>query len=196
VTQVHWLLPFGEGRLFGAGMPAFARWLVSGWEITDIFTASSGDFLTASYTGYDSTGTGITGGRPDLIGDPKLANPTRDLWFNPAAFAVPGASPTTPLVAPGSAPIGRFGTSGVGIFNGPGWWQSDMGLIRQVPVREGLKANLFVFATNVFNHINPGNPGTSITTAQTVGKILSIRGDGNTSGIGPRVLTLGLRVEF
>jgi hypothetical protein len=196
VTQVHWLVPFGEGRPYGSGMPTIAKWLLSGWEITDIFTISSGDFLTPSYAGYDSTGTSITGGRPDLIGDPKISNPTRDRWFNPAAFSVPGANPATPLVPPSSTPIGRFGNAGVGIFTGPGSWQNDVGLIRQFPIYERLKFNLFVFGTNIFNHINPANPNTAITTTQSVGRILSIRGDGNTSGIGPRQLTLGLRIEF
>ncbi|HET8546969.1 MAG TPA: hypothetical protein VFL57_03155 [Bryobacteraceae bacterium] len=74
--------------------------------------------------------------------------------------------------------------------------ENDIGLVRQFPIYERLRLNLFVFGTNVFNHINPANPNTSITTITTVGKILGIRGDGNTSGIGPRQLTLGLRAEF
>jgi hypothetical protein len=158
-------------------------------------TISSGNFLTASYSGYDATGTSINGGRPDLIGNPAIDNPTRDRWFNAGAFMIPGADPATPLVAP-RAPIGRLGNAGAGIFTGPGFWQSDVGLVRQFPIYERLKANLFIFGTNVFNHINPGNPGTSITTATTVARITGIRGDANTSGIGPRQITLGLRVEF
>jgi hypothetical protein len=194
VTQLRWLVPFGEGRRYNVSF-APAKWLVSGWEMTGIVTISSGDFLTPSYSGYDATGTSITSGRPDLIGNPEIDNATRDRWFNAGAFMIPGADPSAPLVAP-RAPIGRFGNAGVGIFNGPGWWQSDIGLVRQFPIYEQLKANLFVFGTNVFNHINPGTPGTSITTATTVGRITGIRGDDNTSGIGPRQITLGVRVEF
>jgi hypothetical protein len=195
VTQLRWLVPFGEGRRYGAGMPSVPKWLLSGWEISSILTIATGDFLTPSYAGYDSTGTSITGGRPDLIGDPKLANPTRDRWFNAAAFSIPGANPATPLVPPGD-PIGRFGTAGTGILNGPGWWQNDMGLVRQFPVSERLRLNLFVFGTNVFNHVNPANPSTDITTTASVGRILAIRGDANTSGLGQRQLKLGLRLEF
>jgi hypothetical protein len=195
VSQVHWQVPVGKGRKYGSSLPAAAKWILGGWEMTDILTISSGDFLTPSYSGYDATGLNITGGRPDVIGDPNISNRSRDLWFNPGAFAIPGARPGAPLVAP-TSPIGRFGNAGVGIFTGPSWWQNDYGLVRQFPIYERLRINFFSLATNVFNHINNANPSTTITTVQTAGKILGIRGDGNTSGIGPRQIQLGIRLEF
>src|ERR1700716_3983959 len=71
--------------------------------------------------------------------------------FNAAAFAYPGASASSPLTPP-TGPIGRYGTAGVGIITGPGTWQEDLGLRKEIPIFERLKANLFVLATNVFNH--------------------------------------------
>lgn len=119
-----------------------AKWTLGGWEMTDILTVSSGDFLTPSYAAYDATGLNITSGRPDLIGDPSIGNPSRDLWFNPGAFAIPGAKPGTPLVAP-TSPIGRFGNAGAGIFTGPRWWQNDYGVVLQFPIHERLRINFF-----------------------------------------------------
>ena len=63
-------------------------------------------------------------------------------------------------------------------------------------VRERVKLNLFFFGTNIFNHPNPANPVTDISTPTTVGRILGIQTDGNASGIGMRQVTLGARLEF
>ncbi len=195
VSQLHWVVPVGQGRRYGSRWPAALRWILGGWETTDIFTASSGDHLTPSYSGYDASGLGIFSGRPDVIGNPSVSHPSISLWFNPSAFSIPGAAPDSPLKAP-PAPIGRFGNAGVGILTGPGWWQNDWGLVKQMPLRERLRLNLFVLATNVFNHINPTNPNLAITSPQLVGKIFNARFDNNTSGIGPRVVQLGLRIDF
>jgi len=40
VTQLRWLVPFGEGRPYGANTPAVAKWILGGWEITQILTLS------------------------------------------------------------------------------------------------------------------------------------------------------------
>jgi hypothetical protein len=99
-------------------------------------------------------------------------------------------------VAP-PAPIGRFGSAVAGILEGPGLWQLDFGLVKGIPIiREKLKANLFFFGTNIFNHPNLGNPNLDITAPVTAGHILGIQSDGNASGIGMRLITLGLRLEF
>jgi hypothetical protein len=214
VTTLTWLVPVGPGRRYGSNWRGPLKWVLGDWQTGNILTAASGDFLTPSYSGYDASGLAITSGRPDQIGDWHVSNPTMAQWFNPAAFAIPGAAPGTPLKAP-AAPIGRFGTAGLGILTGPGWWQDDWSLTKKVPITERVSLHLFLFATNVFNHINPADPNLGITVPQTVGQIQSIRSDiGNGfgggsaagsvvtvaessgSGIGPRAFQLGARIEF
>ena len=195
VTVIRFPVPVGHERKFFSTLPPVANAIFGGWNFTSIFTVRSGDHLTPTYSGYDSTGTGILSGRPDLVGNPNLSQPSVSQWFNPAAFTFPGASMATPLTPP-SGPIGRFGTAGIGIVTGPGVWQEDLGLTKQFPIFERLKANLFVLATNVFNHPNLGNPTVDITQPTLTGTILALRGDPNASGVEMRVLQLGVRVEF
>jgi hypothetical protein len=198
ISEFDWPLPVGKGKAFGANLPTALNHVVGGWRLSSIFIAGSGNFLTPGYSGYDAAGIGILGGRPDRIADGNLPSEQRSaiLWFDPKAFTIPGASSATPLTAP-SAPIGRFGTSGIGIIEGPGYWQYDLGLAKGFPVLgEKLRMNIFVLATNVLNHPNLTDPNMSISTPNLVGRISGIRGDANASGIGMRQVQLGLRVEF
>ena len=195
VTVISYPVPLGRGQRFYSSWSRYPQTILGGWTFTSILTIRSGDHLTPTYSGYDSTGTGILSGRPDLIGNPNDGPQTSAQWFNPAAFLFPGASAASPLTPP-SGPIGRYGTSGVGVITGPGLWQEDIGLRKEVPVLERLKVNLFVLATNVFNHPNLGDPSLDISQPALVGTILSLRSDPNASGIGMRSLQLGVRAEF
>jgi hypothetical protein len=197
VTVINYPLPFGKTRRFLSAMPLVPETIFGGWGLSSIFHVQSGDHLTPTYSGYDSAGTGILTGRPDLIGDPNSGSNihNRKKWFNAAAFAYPGASASSPL-APPTGPIGRYGTAGVGIITGPGTWQEDLGLRKQIPVFDRLTVTPFVLATNVFNHPSLGDPSVNIAAPNSVGTILSLRSDSNASGVGMRYMQLGLRVEF
>ncbi|HUQ92240.1 MAG TPA: TonB-dependent receptor [Bryobacteraceae bacterium] len=198
MTEFNWALPFGPGKSMGGSLPQFFERIIGGWTAIGIFQAASGKYLTPTYTGYDASGTGILGGRPDRLGDGNLpsAGRTQSRWFDATAFSIPGASPGARLTAP-SGPIGRFGNAGVGIIQGPGRWQFDMSLVKSVPLwAERVKANLFVLGTNLLNHPNLGDPALDITAPAQVGQITGIQGDGNAGGVGMRQIRLGVRVDF
>jgi hypothetical protein len=154
----------------------------------------SGRFLTPTFSGYDSTGTGITGIRPDRIGGGSLPDNQRSLnrWFDASAFIVPGANPATPFTPPG-APIGRFGNSGTGIITGPGVWDTGVSVGKLIPLGERMRLNLYAFANNVFNHLNPGDPSLDLSSPVTVGTITSVRTKGS---VNTRKLVLYARFEF
>jgi hypothetical protein len=193
ITEFDWELPVGRGRAFGANLPAALDYVVGGWRLNGIFNAGTGNFLTPGYSGYDATGTGLLGGRPDRIADGNLPSGQRtaDRWFDASALTLPGGASTT------SPPIGRFGNAGVGIIEGPGYWQYDLGLAKGFPLPgEKLRLNIFVLGTNIFNHPNLADPNMNISTPNAVGRISGIRFDGNASGIGMRQIQLGLRLEF
>ena len=83
-------LPFGDGRRFQPR--GLAGVIASGWEISAIYTYQSGGpllFSSATNTNFSQGG----GQRPNLVGDPVLADGGRTLarWFNTAAFAAPVA---------------------------------------------------------------------------------------------------------
>jgi len=88
----------------------------------------------------------------------------------------------------------------VGIIEGPGLWQLDIGLTKGFKIGERWNFNLFALATNVLNHPSLGDPEMDISVPSSVGQITSLRSkqsaEANDPGIGMRVLTLGMRLEF
>ncbi|MBI3697147.1 MAG: TonB-dependent receptor [Acidobacteria bacterium] len=181
VSSALYELPFGTGKRFGAQLPAAIRQTLGNWQISGILIFHSGQFLTPSFSGSDPSNTRTTGGRPDRVGDWKLANASIDQWFNAAAFAAP--------------PVGRFGNSARGVIVGPGVANFDFGLFKYFRIREGARLQLRMTATNFFNHPNFGNPVTNIS-ARTVGTIRSLRGGDGALSAGARTIRLGARIDF
>ena len=152
-----------------------SRWLerlVGGWEESTIFTAATGTYSTV-LDGVDNSRTGVTD-RPNVVGDPRVSNPTLAKWFNTAAFV--------------NAPIGSLGNAGRSIILGPGSWNVDMAFSRFFPVTERQKLDFRAEAFNVMNHARFGSPNTTLSSQQTFGQILSA-GD-------PRILQFALKYIF
>ena len=106
-----------------------------------MFQARSGAPLTPTTTGNLSL-TGLNNQRPLIVGDPSLADPGPDKWFNTAAFA-----PNTP---------GLWGNTPKGFLTGPGYWNVDFALTRSIPVGR-TSVELCWETFNVFNHVTWGN---------------------------------------
>ena len=102
------------------------------------------------------------------------SNPSASLWFNPNAFAAPG-----PYL---------FGTSGIGILDGPGSHVVNLALMKKFPFAgEGRYVQFRWEAFNALNHVNLNNPNTTINQSST-GQIFSA-GDA-------RVMQIALKVVF
>jgi hypothetical protein len=114
-------------------------------------------------------------GRPNLVGDPEIANPDENQWFNANAFAVPVLS---------------FGNSGRNILRAPGLFNADFSLFKKIPMGEQRTLEFRAEAFNVFNKINLGNPRTRIDQP-TPGRITEVAGASR-----PRQLQFGLRFAF
>ncbi|HTS61655.1 MAG TPA: TonB-dependent receptor [Candidatus Acidoferrales bacterium] len=166
-----------ELKYFG-GAPVVVRALAGGWSISAISTMRSGTPLTIT-SGVDTNLDGNSGDRANLIGDPYL-DPHRSrsdavaAWFNTKAF--------------GAVQNGHDGTAGRNILDGPGLKNVDMGIFREFHPRERMRLMFRGEMTNAFNLVNLGNPGTSLSSTSTFGKI--------TTGQPMRQVQLGLRLTF
>ncbi|MGH8248211.1 MAG: hypothetical protein ACREUU_17455, partial [Gammaproteobacteria bacterium] len=60
----------------------FANAIVSGWQLTGIWTLQTGRPFTLA-TGTDASNTNGGNDRPNVIGDWRVSNPSPDRWFNP-----------------------------------------------------------------------------------------------------------------
>ena len=82
-----WELPFGKNRKFLTTGPA--AWVFGNWDLSGVWTASSGERFTATLAGPVSNSAGGSGDRPNRVGDGNLPSDQRtiDRWFDTAAFA-------------------------------------------------------------------------------------------------------------
>ena len=167
-----WELPFGTGKRWLQSGPV--SWVLGNWQVNTFLLARSGQPFTPT-VGGDPANLGHNGyGRPNLIGEPELDNPTADRWFDPTAFAIP---------------VNAFGNAGRNILRAPGFWNVDLGLQRNVPIGDNRSVQIRIEAFNVFNNINLGNPAVAIDTASTVARITSMNGT-------PRQVQIGVRVAY
>ncbi|MDE3179860.1 MAG: hypothetical protein KGM47_09395 [Acidobacteriota bacterium] len=90
VLSYIYQLPVGRGRHFASGMSGALNAVVGGWQVSGISTFKDG-FPLSIGADVNNTGSFGRGQRPNIVGDPHLANPTINKWFNTAAFAQPAA---------------------------------------------------------------------------------------------------------
>ena len=167
--------------------------VLGGWQFSGIQTFQTGLPLTAvlgnggcaSGTGatcIDPTGSGCLlgasplGCRPNQIGDPNSGPHTFAQWFNPAAFAVPGATQTTAT------------TERPGAIRGPGFWRTDLSLFKNMKFTERFTGQLRWETFNTFNHTNPICCASTNFTSTLFNRVTSTRD--------PRIMQLGLKLNF
>jgi outer membrane receptor protein involved in Fe transport len=169
-----WELPFGRGKRWlndGA-----ASWVLGNWQLNWFLLARSGAPFTPT-VGGDPANIGFNGyARPNLVGDPEVDNPTVDRFFNVAAFAIP---------------VNQFGNAERNLLRGPGYWNVDLGLQKNISLGGNREVQVRVEAFNVFNHINWAltTPFTTIDNPATAGRITSMTGR-------PRQLQFGFRLVY
>ncbi len=168
---------------FYNGGSRFAKAILNGWSISPIVKIRSGRPFTVTNGGVDANLDGVTGtDRAQLIGDPRLSNPTAERWFNTDAFAR--------NLAVTGAPID--GTSPRNFLYGPGLGLVDLALSRDFRFGERYKLRLRAEGTNILNHVNYNNPAAAVpatpTSTSTFGSISSARD--------MRILQLGVRLSF
>jgi hypothetical protein len=134
-------LPFGRERKFGSNWGTLKNNLLGGWVINSIFQAHTGLPLTV----YDGAGQSLQATRslerPDRLCDGGIEGAgVNDAWIDISCFQ--------------RAPAGQFGNSGVGILYGPGYWNWDVGLSKNVYLSDSRYFTVRVEAFNVLNHPN------------------------------------------
>ncbi|PYS23153.1 MAG: TonB-dependent receptor [Acidobacteria bacterium] len=159
----------------------FMRHLLNGWSISPIIKIRSGLPFSITNGNVDANLDGNTNDRAQLVGNPRISNPTAAQWFNTAAFLQNKV--VTGVATDGNSPRN--------LLDGPGYWVVDLALSRDFRLSERFRLRFRVDGTNFFNHVNLGQPGNSVpsgATSTTFGVITSA---------GPmRKLQFGLRLSF
>jgi hypothetical protein len=190
VANLTYDLPFGKGRKYGGSVHRGVQAIAGGWTASLTYMASTGAYLTPTWTGRDTTGTRYTDSRtapqitlrPDVLRDPRLSGSERTLqrWFDPTAFTAPAA--------------GQFGTSGTGLVMGPGFSVMNAGAYKEFPIRERVRLRAELTASNALNHPNYRDP--SLNISAQAGVINGIRGAARLDLAFQRNLRAGIRLDW
>ena len=150
VTLEHnWDLPFGRDRKWRLGGNAIADAVAGGWRLSGTHNFGTGLPFTPTVNNAPLLNTDFNYVNADIIGDPRLDNPNRDMWFNTGAFT----EPQRPF---------RNGTARRNSLRGPGLWVSDLSVSKNLLPIEGKSLEFRAEAFNVFNHVNLGLPNATI----------------------------------
>jgi Carboxypeptidase regulatory-like domain/TonB dependent receptor len=151
----------------------FLQIVAGDWKLSEIMRIQSGSYFSVT-TATDQALDSIGGQRAALVGSsPYASNQTFAQWLNPSAFAQPA--------------LGTFGTSPNNIL-GPGTFDINIALTREVRIRERQRLEFRAEAFNLLNHVQPTNPNASISTLSTFGRI-TVFGD-------PRIMQFALKYYF
>jgi hypothetical protein len=138
--------------------------IFGGWQISSIVNVRSGVPLRITQS------SGISQSRPDYNGADAIFDNWGDtlLYLNKAAFTpVPTSTVTNATLRPG--------TANPSLFRGPGRWTVDMAIGKMFRITEGVSLQIRGDAFNAFNHVNYGNPVTSLSNVD-FGRITSAGG--------------------
>jgi hypothetical protein len=179
----RWVMSFVYDLPFGSRYPSanrVANFLISGWQLTGIYTLQSGRPFTVT-TGADRSGTGVTNtDRPNIIGDWKVSDPSPDNWFNACTLPAGGGPPRN--CRPGESPAwqesasGTFGNAGRNLIRGDGLNNFDVGVSRFFRIKEGRQLQFRAEVFNLANHPNFFFPTASLASlsAGTVSRAANV----------------------
>ena len=114
-------------------------------------------------------------------------------FFNTSAFVLSrpllgGGNLGTPN-NPNFDPANPFGNTPRNLFYGPGQKNLDLSVVRFIPIRETVRAELRAEFFNLFNWTNFANPNNNIAVPATFGRITA-------TSSGPRVIQFAAKVSF
>ncbi len=195
--SASYTLPIGRGKLLGGNMPDWLDRIAGGWEIGSLGIVTSGQPLSISsgvFTGPNITDfgplTSNLGSLSNFSGtDRSIGSVQR--FGGGVRFFTPEQTAMFSVAAPGSV-----GTSGRNTFRGPGFFNTDLSLVKRFRITaERVSVTFRAEAYNLLNWVNFNAPSVNIQTPQSFGQISSTPvGAANQSGA--RILQGALRLDF
>jgi hypothetical protein len=206
---------------FGKNMTGIAGSLLSGWNVSGITIAQSGDpltFIAASQSTDAAIITGAAFGASTTAGVngvstaqycPGFSNKNvltsgsvesrlgagikgaTQPYYNPNAFC------PAPIVPYGDATASDFGNSGVGVALGPGQFNWDISILKNTKLTERVTMQFRTDFYNAFNHPQFADPGgSSFATTGFVNVASPSASDITVTNVNPRLIQFGVHFLF
>ena len=170
-----WQLPFGRGKRFGTDVNRAVDLVAGGWEFSGITNFNSGSPFTPNVGDAPLLNADFNSVRPDRVGNPHVAHPSRALWFDPSAFTAPQDSY-------------RDGDVRRNSLVGPNEFLMNLTLAKVFTIAEGKTLQFRWENYNALNHVNLNTPANYVDQ-DGAGQITSIRAD-------MREMQFGLHFRF
>lgn len=158
VASYIWAVPLD--RAFGNA----PKRLTQGWQIQGITRFSTGFPIQMNQSTGDASLVGSPStDMPNRVGPVEVVNPRKSnpncpttdgtgCYFLPSAFAV-------------NTDLGTFGTANRRFFHGPGFNNTDFGILKRTQIKENYAFDLRLEFFNIFNHTQFMNPGGNISSS-------------------------------
>ena len=197
-------------RIVGGWSLAAVTLVSSGSPFTPTYSGCTDDIGTSNYlpcrpnlvgtvhiTGNPSQYFTTTNGQTLLANCAPPASPMRELCLESTPTTQQGFDPMSGHSLPGETigpwqrpGAGQIGDAGRNSLRGPGFFQADLTLAKEVAIKEGVSLRFRADAFNVFNNVNLGNPNSNVD-GPSGGQITSLA-----IGAIQRQMQFSLRVEF
>lgn len=164
--------------------------VIGGWQTNGIVTLRTGFPFTPG-GGNLNTGSPT---RPDRVADGRIDNPTRELWFDPAAFR------RTDCNLPSRPDLCHFGNAGPYILNAPGARVFDLSMYKNWKIPQIGDNGRLQFRAEFFNTFNtpqfgqPNNIG--FATATSVVPDAPRQGEVRSLRLPMRVVQFGMKLYW
>jgi hypothetical protein len=174
VTSFIYELPWGGGRRVEPKGALGA--IVNDWIVNGILTLNGGLPFTVTSNDRQNTGPGRSI-RADCLGDgqPSGFERTIDRWFDTSAFAVPA--------------LFTYGNCGYNTLRGPKSKSMNLSIFRTVPLPNSRRLEFRLETFNLFNWVNFGFPGASVSNLNAFGRITTTLSD-------PREMQFAVKFYF
>lgn len=160
------------------GGSAFGKKALNSWSLSGIVTLQSGTpfSIYGSDAAFAATTANLASGRT-IASAIKTGNVADRLgaYFDTSAFVSPSA-------------FGDFGQLGRNILRGPKQIDTDLSIMKNIPVTESQRVEFRAEFFNLFNNVNWANP-VNIQSSANFGQIAA-------TSTGPRVIQFALKYEF
>ncbi len=131
------------------------------------------------------------GVRPDLVGDPRLPNPTRKLWYDTQAFS------RNTCDIPELPDLCHIGTAGYNILDSPGQRNLDFSLYKNFNLSESVRLQFRSELFNAFNTPYFGAPrGIGYTNSTQLTPDRALDGEVRSIRTPMRIIQFGLKLFF
>ncbi|MCC6589934.1 MAG: carboxypeptidase regulatory-like domain-containing protein [Bryobacterales bacterium] len=140
--QTHNMVANFVWELPGRNLKGIAGYVIGGWQTNGILSIRSGFPFNVTQGGDLNTGGPVF---PDLVGSPRLDNPSRQQWFNPAAFS------RVTCNVPSRPDLCRYGTFGYNVLSGPSQRNLDFSMFKNFLIKEKFNVQFRAEAINSTN---------------------------------------------